>query len=66
MLGDDPDTTVAPVRVGFGEVFGRTPEGGRCTVQKGVFGLCDRIGWLRSEWGFGGLTKEVRLGLVIG
>ena len=35
MLGDDPDPTVTTVRVGFGEVFGRTPEGGRWLCREG-------------------------------
>ena len=49
MFGDDPDTTVATVRVGFGTTFGRALEGGRCTVQGGVRwlgGVC----WARLEW----------------
>ena len=29
MFGDDPDTTVATVRVGFGTTFGRAREEGR-------------------------------------
>ena len=34
MLGDDPDPTVTTVRLGFGEVFGRTPEGvGGCAER---------------------------------
>ena len=42
MFGDDPDTTVTIVRVGFETTFGR----------------------VRGE--VRGLTREVRLGLVIG
>ena len=34
MLGDDSDPTVTTVRVGFWEVFGRTPEGvGGCAER---------------------------------
>ena len=34
MLGDDPDPTVTTVRLGFGEVFGRMPEGvGGCAER---------------------------------
>ena len=34
MLGDDPDPTVTTVRLGFGEAFGRTPEGvGGCAER---------------------------------
>ena len=43
MLGDDPDPTVTTVRVGFGEVFGRTPEGGRWLCREGQTVRQERI-----------------------
>ena len=43
MFGDDPDPTVTTVRVGFGEVFGRTPEGGRWLCREGQTVRQERI-----------------------
>ena len=57
MIGDDPDSSVTIARFGFGAVFGRAQEGGRCTVQRGVFGPCDRIGRPRTRRGVGGWTR---------
>ena len=43
MFGDDLDPTVTTVRVGFGEVFGRTPEGGRWLCREGQTVRQERI-----------------------
>ena len=51
MFGDDPDTTVAIVRVGFGTTFGCTCEEGRELTREVRLGLADceeRVG-LREE-----------------
>ena len=39
MFGDDPDTTVATVRVGFGTTFGRAREGVDAPCKEGFRGL---------------------------
>ena len=51
MFGDDPDTTVATIWVGFGTTFGRAREEGRGLTREVRLGLADceeRVG-LREE-----------------
>ena len=49
MFGDDPDTTVARIRVGFGTTFGRAREEGRGLTREVRLGLAVGSGLCRRS-----------------
>ena len=49
MFGDDPDTMVATVRVGFGTTFGRAREEGRGLTREVRLGLAVSSGLCRRS-----------------